>query len=79
MSIEWDSRSRNLESKIIAQHQSLYDEKKNKKKVIGGPAEFFSTSYQLKEKSSKLAASEATCCQVTDAYSWSYQGMMARS
>jgi hypothetical protein len=37
MSIEWDSRSRNLEAKIIEQHQSPYDEKKNKKKVIGQP------------------------------------------
>jgi hypothetical protein len=60
MSIEWDSRSRNLESKIIEQHQSLYDEKKNKKKVIGGPVESFSNI-------------------VSVAYSWSYQGMMARS
>jgi hypothetical protein len=44
-----------------------------------GQWNLFPTSYQLIEKSSKLAASEATCCQVTDAYSWSYQGMMARS
>lgn len=50
MSIEWDSRSRNLGSKIIAQHQSLYDEKKNKKKVIGGPAESFSNIVSVDRK-----------------------------
>lgn len=50
MSIEWDSRSRNLESKIIAQHQSLYDENKNKKKVIGGPAESFSNIVSVDRK-----------------------------
>ena len=50
MSIEWDSRSRNLESKIIEQHQSLYDEKKNKKKVIGGPVESFSNIVSVDRK-----------------------------
>jgi hypothetical protein len=50
MSIEWDCRSRNLESKIIAQHQSLNDEKKNKKKMIGGPAESFSNIVSVDRK-----------------------------
>jgi hypothetical protein len=58
MSIEWDSRSRNLESKIIEQHQSPYDEKKNKKKVIGGAVESFSNIASVKEKVLRQAKSE---------------------
>ncbi len=50
MSIEWNSRSRNLESKIIEQHQSHYDEKKNKKKVIGRPVESFSNVVSVDRK-----------------------------
>jgi hypothetical protein len=57
MSIEWDSRSRNLESKIIEQHLSPYDEKKNKKKVIGGSVESFSNIVSVDRRKVKQARS----------------------